>query len=352
MWRMVHRFRLPFVLSVALTVSPSMAQPQPHVDANAGATSAIDAGVWAPGAQRPMTPEETARRAKVALKVGAQTVTVGELEDRLLEIPPFQIQTLGASKDEIVKAYVNQVLVRDLVLSAGAEQKKLGDQYPAKHQVQRAKSTATLRALRATFKSASAIPMEDVTKYYEENRSKFDSPERVNLWRILCKSKEEAENVHAAAKKDLTIPKFNDLARDHSVDKATYLRGGNLGFIAPDGSSNEAGLKVDVALVRGVASVKDGELAPAPIAEGSNWAVVWRRTTVPATKRSLDAATAQIRTTLFRERTEAAEKKLIDDLRAKNVSNYNADPLKIIEFPALDAGLGMPRSIPSSGTKN
>jgi len=332
-----------FGLALMTPTTTSMADDAGIISSDAGTAGTAGAAI-----QRPMTPEEAARRAKVVVKVGARTVTVGELEDRLLEIPPFQITTFGASRDEIAKAYLNQVIVRDLLLGVGAEQRKLDGQYPAKHQVERAKSSATLRAQRATFKSAAAIPMEDVTKYYEENKSRFDSPERVNLWRILCKSKEEAETVHAAAKKDLTIPKFNDLARDHSIDKATYLRGGNLGFVGPDGSSNEAGLKVDANLVKAVASAKDGELAPAPIAEGSGWAVVWRRTTVPATKRTLEDATAQIRTTLFRERTEAAEKKLIDDLKAKNVSSYNPDPLKIIEFPALDAGLRLPRSLPSA----
>lgn len=279
------------------------------------------------------------RRSKVALRVGARTVTVGELEDRLAEIPPFQLATFGASESEVVRAYVDQVLVRDLVLGAGAELRKLDSAEPTKHLLRRALSSATLRATRAELKSPVAIPEGDVAKYYEDNRAKFDSPERVSLWRILCKTKEDADRVHAAAKKELTIPKFQDLAREHSIDKATYLRGGNLGFLAPDGTSNEAGLKVDASILKGVANVKDGDLAPAPIAEGTAWAVVWRRTTVPATRRTLEEASMQIRTTLFRERTEAAEKKLIDDLRAKNVSAYDPEPLKIIEIPPFDAGL-------------
>lgn len=302
----------------------------------------------APDASAPSS-DDAARRARVAIKVGSRSVTVGELEDRLAEIPPFQSATFGATKDEIVKAYVDQVIVRDLVLGVGAEQRKLDAELPTKHQLERAKSTATLRALRAELKSPAAIPMADVTKYYEENRSRFEAPERVNLWRILSKTREEAETVLASAKRELSIQKWSDLARDHSIDKATNLRGGNLGFIAPDGSSNEAGVKVDPGLVKAASAAKDGELVPQPVAEGEAFAVVWRRSTVPATKRTLDEAAAQIRATLFRERTETAEKKLIDELRAKNVRDVNADLLKIIEFPALDAGIGLPRSIPSSG---
>lgn len=291
--------------------------------------------------------DDAARRAKIAVRVGSRTVTVGELEDRLAEIPPFQAVTFGATREEIVKAYVDQVIVRDLVLGAGAEERKLDEALPTRHQLQRTRSTATLRALRSgDLKSPAQIPMEDVKKYYEENRSRFDSPERVNLWRILCKTHEEADKVLADAKKDLTIPRYNDLARDHSIDKATNFRGGNLGFVAPDGASNEAGVKVDPVLVKAASAVKDGELVPQPVAEGTGYAVIWRRTTVPATRRTLEEATAQIRSTLYRERTEAAEKKLIDELRAKHVRDVNADLLRMIVLPPLDAGVSLPRSLP------
>ena len=113
----------------------------------------------------------------------------------------------------------------------------------------------------------------------------------MNLWRILCKTRDEAETVLAAAKRDLTIPKYNELAREHSIDKATNLRGGNLGFVCPDGTSNEAGLKVDPALVKAAVAVKDGELvAQSRSPEASGFAVVWRRSTVPATQRTVEDA--------------------------------------------------------------
>jgi peptidyl-prolyl cis-trans isomerase C len=281
------------------------------------------------------------RRLKVAVTVGDHSVTVGELEDRLAEIPPFQARLFGQTPGEITRAIVDRQIVHDLLLVAGAEKRHLGDRSPAKDQLQRARSTATLRALRATsdMTSPASVSMADVTKYYEDNRAKFDAPERINLWRILCKSNDEATTVLARAKGDLTIPKWNDLAREHSLDKATNFRGGNLGFIGPDGTSNEAGLKVDVALLKAASSVKDGDLVPRAVPEGGGFAFVWRRVTVAATKRSLDEAAPQIRTTIYRERTEGAEKKLIADLRAKYLRDLNTDPLKIVVVPPPDAGL-------------
>lgn len=301
--------------------------------ADAGATG--DAGAL-PSASDP-------RRAVVAVRVGDLAVTVGEIEDRLAEIPPFQRETFGATPAQQVKGYVEQVLVRDLLLSEGARQRELASKLPTSSQITRARSSATFRALRRRLPSPAAIPDEDVKRFYEENRSRFDSPERIHVWRVLCKTRDEALAVLAEAKKDPSTQKWNELAREHSLDRATNLRGGNLGFLAPDGTSNEAGVTVDPVLVKAAATVKDGELVPQPIAEGENHAVVWRRGTVPANRRSLEEATAQIRTTLFRERSEGAEKKLLAELRAAHVRDVDVALLGTIELGATDAGLMAPR---------
>jgi peptidyl-prolyl cis-trans isomerase C len=289
---------------------------------------------------------DEARRAKVVARVGERTVTVGELEDRLAGVPPWQATTFGSTKDEIARAFLDQVIVRDLLLVSAAEQRGLSKKLPYSHQLRRALSTAALRAVRKDIPTAAAIPMEDVRRYYEDNRSHFDSPERINLWRILVATRAEAETVLEAAKREPTITKYNELARQHSIDKATNMRGGNLGFLGPDGVSNEAGVKVDPALVKAASGVADGSFVATPVPEGGGFAVVWRRATVPATRRTVDEAAAQIRTTLYRQRTEAAEKKLIDDLRAKRLEHVDEAPLAIIEFAAIDAGFNLPRSIP------
>jgi len=292
-----------------------------------------------------MSAEEQARRAKVVATVGSKTVTVGELEDRLATVPRFQLATFGDSPDAIRRKFLNDVIVQDLLLSLGAKEKKLDEDLATKHQLDRALSSATLRAVRRQIGVASAIPMDDVKKYYEENRSRFDAPERYGIWRILCKTKEEAQEVLDKAKKDATPKNFEALARDHSVDKATYLRGGNLGFIAPDGTSNEAGLKVDPAIPKAAAGVKDGEFVAQPIAEGENWAVVWRRGTIAPSKRSVEDAAAQIRDTLWKQRVEAAQKKLEDDLRAAKVRDVNPDLLRGIDISTSDGNI-VPRKRP------
>jgi peptidyl-prolyl cis-trans isomerase C len=297
-----------------------------------------------PDAAAPAAGDDAPRRARVVLTVGSRKVTVGELEDHLAAIPPYQLEVLGASSQAVARAYLEQVLVRDLVLAEGASQRGLAQALPTSQLLVRALSGATLRNTRGPYASAAAVPPADVSRYYDENRARFLAPERVNLWRILCKTRDEAASILDTARREPTIARWNELAREHSLDKATNLRGGNLGFVAPDGVSNEAGVKVDPALVAAAQAVKDGELLPQPVAEGSAFAVVWRRGTVAANRRTLDEASAQIRAALYRERSEAAEKTLIGELRARNVKDLNPSLLGLIELRPFDAGLGQPRA--------
>src|SRR5262245_38095517 len=106
------------------------------------------------------------RRVKVALRVGPNAVTVGEVEDRLAAIPPFQLRTFGPTKDAIVKKYIDDVIVRELVLSTAATDRGLLKQQPWEHQAKRILSSVTLRKLHGDLPNANAVPMEDVKKFY------------------------------------------------------------------------------------------------------------------------------------------------------------------------------------------
>ncbi len=310
-----------------------------------GASLVASLSVTCSNPRADMPAEEQARRAKIVARVGPRTVTVGDLEDRLAVVPRFQLATFGDSPDAIRRKFLNDIVVQDLLLAAGAEDKKLDKDLPIAHQLQRVLSSATMRAVRIQVGPAAAISMDEVKRYYEENRGRYDAPERYGIWRILCKTREEALEVLAAAKKEATPKNYEALARDHSLDKATYLRGGNLGFIGPDGTSNEAGLKVDPAIPKAAASVKDGEFVPQPVPEGENFAVVWRRGTIGASKRSVDDAAGQIRDTLWKQRVEAAQKKLNDELRARDVRDVNPDLLRGIDISTSDGNI-IPRKRP------
>jgi len=284
---------------------------------------------------------DKARRAAAVATIGERTITVGELEDRLAALPPFQRATFGADAATARRAFLQQVLVPEGLYALGAAEQKLDQTPPTSFEVERAISSATLRAVRARLGPASAIPTSDVQAYYDQNRDRYDTPERYQIWRILCKTEDEAKDVLAQASKSLDIKTFGDLAREHSLDKATNLRAGNLGFLSPDGVSNEPGLKVDPAVVRAAQGVRDGQLVPAPVPEGDGFSVVWRHGTIPATRRSVDDVAAQIRDTLWKARVKEATDKLVASLRASKLRDFDEGPL--YDLPAtLGADAGGP----------
>ncbi len=177
-------------------------------------------------------------------------------------------------------------------------------------------------------------------RYYDANRARYEAKDRVYIWRILCATRDEAVTVLAEAKKDGTVQTFNKLAREHSMDKATNLRGGNLGFVGESGISSEPGVKVDPAVVAAARGVKDGELVPAPVQEGTSFAVVWRRGSQPGTHRSVAEARPQIQDAIVRQKREAAQKALLEKLRAEKVKDVDESLLGSFDISIEDGTIG------------
>jgi peptidyl-prolyl cis-trans isomerase C len=285
----------------------------------AGGTRAADAG---PG---------EARRAAVVARIGegpgAREITAGELEDRIAAMPPFQRAMFGATPDAVRRAFLADVVVRGALLDLAADAANVAGNPAVEYSLDKARSNATMRAVRAAAGPASAIPMSEVQAYYDENRARYDAPERIQVWRILCATREEAQSVLDAAIAASTPKQFVDLARDHSKDKATYLRGGNLGFLTADGVSNEPGLVVDPAIVRAAQGVRDGEFVRSPVAEGAYFAVVWRRGSIAASTHSVQEAAPQIRDALVKLHIKHDADALVARLRSTAVHEKNADLL-------------------------
>jgi peptidyl-prolyl cis-trans isomerase C len=109
------------------------------------------------------------------------------------------------------------------------------------------------------------------------------------------------------------------------------MRGGNLGFVAPDGATSEPGVKADTRLVEAAARVKDTELVPEPVQEGDRWAVVWRRQSMKEVQRSLEQEAPAIRQVLAHSKAEARVKALLEALRKAHVSELAPDLVELLD---------------------
>lgn len=260
----------------------------------------------------------------IVARVGKETITAGDLRRRIAAVPPFQLRSFGKTEDEIKQNFLERVLVRDLLLSQGALDQKLDHDETIEDRVRATLRSAMVQQVRIET-LAQPVTDAEVEKYYKDNADKFHSPERIAIWRILVPTREDAEKVIAEMKKDASVKHWNDLARERSVDKATHMRGGNLGYVEPDGKTADPSIVVDGAVLDAVKKLKDGEPAAEPVKEGEKWAVVWRRQTMKAVERPLDSEAAGIRQTIARQRTEEKLKAILDRATEERVKDVNAD---------------------------
>lgn len=270
---------------------------------------------------------------RVVLSIGAHAgIGAAALEARIAALPPFQRVTFGPTREAVVRRFLSEVVVPELLVTVAAREAGLEKTPSGAFAVDRVLAGAVIRSIKAALGVPSSVSAADVRAYFEANRARYESPERYRIARILCRTREEAMSVLSVAKADASPKTFGDLAREHSQDKATYLRAGDLGLVAEDGSSNEPGVRVDPVVVQAARTVADGALVPQPIAEGDFFAVVWRRGTMPATKRAVDEIAPQIRDAVLKARLKEQTDKLLLTLRAVKVHDENDSLLDTLDL--------------------
>jgi peptidyl-prolyl cis-trans isomerase C len=268
---------------------------------------------------------------------------------RLAAMPAFQRATLGHTPEEIRKRFAETVLVPEMLHGAEAERRQLGSGAPVREEVRDALRRALIESLRQEALTA-GIAQPELAAYYDSHRDDYQKPERIRIFRILVDDEGLARKILAEAKGQGGPERFSRLARDHSVDAATKLRSGALGFVLPDGRTDVPQLTVDPALYSAASKVRDGDLCPSPVREGPHFAVVWRRGTLPAMDRSLEAERAAITALLVRERVDHAVTTLLGELRKRDVHGENpalldALPAESNVAPSREKREGPPRPV-------
>jgi hypothetical protein len=197
---------------------------------------------------------------------------------------------------------------------------------------QRVRASLLLERLVLSLKEkAPPVSEADLQKYYEANRSEFVKPERLRVFRILFAAEDMAKKVALDLPATVTLEQFRALARTHSIDHATHLRGGDLGFVGPDGKTDVPEVRVEPAIYTRASVLRDGEVLREPVSEGSNFALIWRRGSLRAEAKSLAEVSEMLRERLEFARGEEALKSLIETLRSKELHGYAPAKLEIYE---------------------
>lgn len=252
----------------------------------------------------------------MVVRVGDAVMRVSDVTRRLAALPTFQLGSLGKSPGEVRRRYVDTVLVPEMLYGAEASKRRLESRPDVVAKIRDARRRAMVDQIRRE-RAAQGIPEEELRNYFAEHRDEFEKPERLRIARILTEDEVAAKKVLADAHGVGGPERWTKLAREHSVDASTKMRGGNLGFVFPDGRTDVPQLRVDPSLYAAASGVKDGELVAEPVKEGNRFAVVWRRGTLPKVARTVDEERQHIYDVLLRRHVDAAVDALVADLRKK-----------------------------------
>ncbi|HTQ07702.1 MAG TPA: peptidyl-prolyl cis-trans isomerase [Polyangiaceae bacterium] len=272
-----------------------------------------------------------ADQSAVIVTVGNATMTEEAVSRRIAALPPYQLARYGKTASEQKKNFVEQVLVPEMLYGEEAKQRKLDETPGMQDRLREALRDALDRNLREEALAKDPVTDADIKQYYDENKARFETPKRLRLWRIQVADEATAKDIIAQSKGTDGPKHWADLARDKSLDKATAQRGGELGFVRQDGSTDVPRISVDPAVFAAADKVTDGALVPQPIKEGDRFSVIWRRGSVEASKRTVEEESTSIRQILERRRVDKARQDLISQLRKDHVTEEHPELLSNID---------------------
>jgi len=277
-------------------------------------------------------PAISADPSAVVIQAGKKSVTVAELQRRWLQLPAFQRKALGKTEPERVQAFVDRWVLPELLLTQAAfDPKNLSNERwltIEKSVLQQ----ALAERIRMQSDADSPVTDADIKDYLESNPQDFGQPERLRIYRILVATEAEAKALIQKLGGAADFETWKNTSRERSLDRATNMRGGELGFVASDGKSDRVELQVDPALFAAAAKLKDGEVCKVPIREGDKFAVVWRRGHTAELRANPANLTKTIRAHLRESRARGAFDELLSQLKAKHVKDLNPSRLDGVEF--------------------
>lgn len=283
-------------------------------------------------------PAVFAADAKPVARVGDATISADDLSRRLAHMPDFQRAALGDTPDKLKRRVLETQLIPDLLYAAEAQRLKLDQRPMVREREREILRQAMDRELRAESSRDTPVTAQDIKAYFDANQARFETPRRIRIWRILTDDEALAKKIIEDSRGVDGLKRWSQYARENSLDKATQLRDGDLGFVHPDGKTDTPTLRVDPVLFVSADHLADGELAKEATKEGSHWAVIWRRGSAAAISRSLVQEEGSIRQVLERERSEKARQDLLAGLRSKYVTASNEALLETVHFD----GEGLP----------
>ena len=297
-------------------------------------------------AHKATDPAEVERRSLVVATFEGGAVTIGELEDAILDQNPLMQERYQTQ--DAVRALLDRS-VRFALLAAEAKRRGYDKSPPV---VLAANQSAVQQLIQHDFDdpiTPESIPEDDVKAYYSAHIDEFVRGEGRRASVIIVADQAAADALFAKAE-STDLRGFRDLARAQSLDETNKQRGGDLpyfdasgkGFDTPDST-------VDPAIAKATFALKEVGETSRPIQVGDRFAIVRYSGVRAARDETLREAADRIRQRLWRDRRQAAIDAHVEQL--KQAQHYGVhreliDAVKLESGPPLPPSDGLPGGFP------
>lgn len=262
------------------------------------------------GCDRSSQGQANEAEAAAVVRVGRQTIRSEQVKRILRKLPEERVRELEG--DVTQRRQLLEPLVRDNVLYEEALRRDLLSRPEVAAQVKRLAIRALRKELLAEVGGDADVGDGEVQAAYEEGAQRYRRAPRMRAMGIFVGSRVEAERIHAEIRnRPHDLPRFSELATQHSLHAESKRRGGDLGFFPHDGP--EAASEV----ARVALSIKEPfGLAPV-FQDGEHWVVLLKTAEIPGFEVPFDRVKEGIRQRLARKRRQRGVKDYIDQLRRR-----------------------------------
>jgi peptidyl-prolyl cis-trans isomerase C len=269
---------------------------------------------------------------KMAVQVGSVGLSKTEVAAELARLPSYQLQALAKGGDPR-RQLVERSLVPSLLYAQEARHKRLGKARAVADARRQVLVEVLHEELERQIEAQQPVTDSDVKSYRKQHAEDYETPPRIRIWRILTEDKKLAASALTLGRKSDGVAKWRSFAREHSVDRATRMRGGDIGFVRPDGNTDVPRVRVPKTLYEHAEKLQEGELLAEPIAEGKYFAAVWRRGSLPAESRDPESVILEIRALIAEQRLAEKRVQLLSRLRKEYVTEAAPDLLEQVALP-------------------
>jgi peptidyl-prolyl cis-trans isomerase C len=250
-------------------------------------------------------------------KVGNVAITQADYDREFAALPDYAQQMFKGAEGK--ENFLNEIIKKE-ILYQEALNKGLEKSPEFKQKVEDFKKLTLISELiNQEIMSKAKVSEQEVKDYYNKHKEDFATTTQIRASHILVKTEDEANKVLERLKKG---EKFETLARELSLDKASAKHGGDLGFFGRGQMVPE--------FERAAASLKVGQISePVKTQFGYHIIKVTGRKTGPILP--FDRVKEVIAQKLAGEKQKEAFDKYIDEIRKNYTVTINKEALQAMQ---------------------